>query len=111
MTHFEMLMTIAIVSFGTVATRFAPFIIFPATKRPSPFIQYLGIMLPSAVMGLLVVYALKDTQLLHYPYGLPEIIATTSVICIHLWKRHSLISIIAGTLIYMFLVQVVFISY
>ena len=109
MTHFEMFITIAIVSLGTIATRFLPFIIFPATKRPSPFIQYLGIILPSAVMGMLVVYALKDTQLLSYPYGLLEIIATISVVCIHLWKRHSLISIVAGTLFYMFLIQVVFV--
>ena len=45
---------------GTMVTRFLPFLIFPEGKEPPEFIQYLGKVLPYAVIGLLVIYCLKD---------------------------------------------------
>lgn len=60
-------------------------------------------------MGMLVVYCLRGIDVLHMPYGLPELIAVAAVMLLHVWKRNSLLSIGAGTVLYMFLVQVVFI--
>ncbi|MBR2223800.1 MAG: AzlD domain-containing protein, partial [Christensenellaceae bacterium] len=65
-------------------------------------------VLPFAIMGMLVVYCLRNTALFAAPYGIPELIACLSVVLLHIWKRNSLLSIGGGTLIYMLLVQFVF---
>ena len=56
-------------------------------------------------MGMLVVYTFKDTVVLSYPYGIPEIVAFLVTSLLHLWKRKMLISIAAGTIVYMLIVQ------
>lgn len=71
-------------------------------------IQYLGKVLPPAVIGMLVIYCLKSVNVLAAPFGLPELIAVAAVILLHVWKRNNLLSIGAGTVLYMFLIQVVF---
>lgn len=93
---------------GTVITRFLPFILFPAGKETPKYIEYLGKNLPYATIGLLVVYCLKGITPLSYPFGLPELLAVISVVALHVWKGNSLLSIGAGTGIYMILIQVVF---
>ena len=86
--------------------RFLPFIAF-GKKRPE-FVLYLGRVLPPAVMAMLSVYCLKGIDLLSGSHGMPEIIACLVVIALHVWRRNTLLSIIAGTGVYMFLVQVIF---
>ena len=43
------------------------------------------------------------------PHGLPEFIAVAIVALLHIWKRNNLLSIGGGTLLYMVLIQMVFI--
>lgn len=105
----QQLLTIAIVSIGTILTRFLPFLLFPAGKPTPKYIQYLGKVLPSAVFGLLIVYCLKGVSFVASPFGLPEAIAIVAVIAVHLWKKQILISVAGGTLLYMILVQFVFV--
>ena len=107
MTLAQQMITIAMVVVGTMATRFLPFVLFPSKKPTPKFIQYLGAMLPSAALGLLVIYSYKDVTLLSGSHGIPELIATAAVIALHLWKRQMLISIAGGTVLYMLLVQFV----
>lgn len=96
---------------GTIFfTRLIPFLFFPKGKEIPPMVQYLGKVLPPAVIGMLVIYCLKSVNMLSYPYGLPEFIAVAVVIALHGWKRNNLLSIGTGTVLYMFLVQVVFVS-
>lgn len=92
----------------TMATRFLPFLIFGENRKTPPVIEYLGKVLPFAIMGMLVVYCLKDISVLQAPYGLPELIACAVVAALHVWKRNSLLSIGGGTVCYMLLVQLVF---
>ena len=92
----------------TAATRFIPFLIFGEKRKTPPIIEYLGKVLPCAIMGMLVVYCLKDVSFLNSPYGLPELIACAVVAALHVWKRNSLLSIGGGTVCYMLLVQLVF---
>lgn len=108
MTVTQQLITIAVVAIGTMLTRFLPFIIFPEGKPTPKYIQYIGKALPPAVFGMLVVYCLKHVTLLAGSHGLPELIAIAVVVLLHLWKRQMLISIAAGTVCYMLLVQLVF---
>lgn len=103
-----MVMTVAIVVAATLLTRFSAFLIFPPDKKASDFVQYLGKALPAAVMGMLVVYTFKDTIVLSYPYGIPELIALLVTVGMHLWKRNMFMSIGAGTVVYMILIQAVF---
>ena len=108
MTSFEIVITVAIVVAGTLLTRFAAFLIFPPGKKAPDFVLYLGKALPAAIMGLLVVYTFKDIIVLSYPYGVPELIALLVTVGMHVWKRNMFMSIGAGTVVYMILVQAVF---
>lgn len=107
MTTTESILTIAAVVLGTMLTRFLPFLIFPEGKTPPPYITYLGKVLPHAVIGLLVVYSLKDAPYSSF-HGLPELIAIVFIFVLHKWKRNTLLSIGGGTVLYMILVQSVF---
>lgn len=108
MTTGQAVITIAAVVLGTMTTRFLPFLLFPADKPTPKYIRYLGEVLPFAVIGMLVVYCLKGTEMTAWPFGLPEIIASAAVILLHKLKKNMLLSIAGGTLCYMLLVQVVF---
>lgn len=103
-----MVITVAIVVAATLLTRFSAFLIFPPGKKAPDFVLFLGKALPAAVMGMLVVYTFKDTIVLSYPYGLPELIALLVTVGMHLWKRNMFMSIGAGTVVYMILIQAVF---
>lgn len=110
MTLTQSILTVFMVVLGTVTTRFLPFILFPASKTPPRFIQYLGRVLPSAVIGLLVVYCLKDVPLISGSHGLPELIAILCIVLLYIWKKNMLLCIGLGTVIYMAFVQFVFVS-
>ena len=92
---------------GTIVTRFLPFLIFPEGKEPPEFIQYLGKVLHYAVIGLLVIYCLKDVPG-SGTYGIPEFLAIAFIVLLHRWKKSILLSIGGGTVFYMLLVQFVF---
>lgn len=90
-------------------TRLIPFLFFPKGKEVPPVIQYLGKVLPPAVIGMLVIYCLKAVSFASVSHWAPEFIAVAVVIVLHVWKRNNLLSIGVGTVLYMFLVQVVFV--
>lgn len=97
---------IAVMAGVTALLRFLPFFLF--RKKTPAYITYLGKVLPPAIIGMLVVYCLKDVSIFAAPHGLPEAIAAISVVALQALTRKSLISILGGTAIYMFLVQAVF---
>ena len=99
---------IAVAALVTMSTRFLPFLIFGEKRKTPELVLQLGKVLPCAIMGMLVVYCLKDVAPLVYPYGIPELLGILFVAGLHLWKRNSLLSIGAGTVFYMILVQMVF---
>lgn len=99
---------IAVMALVTAALRFLPFLLFGGGKKVPPFISYLGKVLPYAIMGMLVVYCLRNITVLQSPHGLPELLSVAVVAALHVWKRNSLLSIGAGTVCYMLLVQLVF---
>ena len=102
------LLIILVVAVTTFATRVAPFLVFPKGKEIPPVIQYLGKVLTPAVIGMLVVYCLRNTAVMDAPYGIPEAIAVIVTAGLHVWKRNNLLSIGVGTVLYMFLIQVIF---
>ncbi len=108
MTLTQQVVTIAIVVLGTMLTRFLPFLLFPAGRPTPKYIQYLGKVLPAAVFGLLIIYCLRDVNLLAGSHGIPELISILVVVALHRWKRQMLLSIAGGTVCYMLLVQLIF---
>ncbi|MED3056287.1 branched-chain amino acid transporter AzlD [Bacillus thuringiensis] len=108
MSIFQQIITISMVVLGTMLTRFLPFVLFPSDRPTPQYVQYLGRVLPSAVIGLLVIYCFKDVNLFTGSHGIPELIAVALVMVLHLWKRQMLLSIAGGTIIYMLLVQLLF---
>lgn len=108
MSTFQHMIIIALCALATQLTRFLPFILFPAGKPTPKFVRYLGYALPAAVFSMLVVYCLKNVNLLAGSHGLPEAIAIAVVAALHLWKNQTLLSIAGGTIVYMLLVQNIF---
>ena len=99
---------VAAAAVATILTRALPFVLFPP-GRPSPrWVLYLGRVLPFAITAMLVVFGLKDTQVLAWPYGLPELISVALVAGLYFWRKNSLLAIGGGTVVYMVLVQRVF---
>lgn len=97
---------IAVMSGVTILLRSLPFLVF--RKEPPKYISYLGKVLPPAIIGMLVIYCLKDMTPTVHPFGLPELIAAAGVVGMQIWKRNALVSILTGTAVYMLLVQLVF---
>ena len=98
---------VAVVALVTIGLRFLPFVIFRGRETPK-YIVYLGNVLPFAIMGMLVVYCLRNTSLAAPTFGIPETVSVALVALLHIWKKNTLLSIIAGTVCYMVLVQMVF---
>ena len=102
------ILLIAVCALVTMATRFLPFLLFGEKRKTPAIVTYLGKVLPCAIMGMLVVYCMKDVSFLSTPFGVPELIGCAIVAILHVWKRNSLLSIGVGTVCYMLLVQLVF---
>ena len=102
------MMLVAVVAAVTMLLRFLPFAVFGKNKKTPEYITYISSVLPYAIMGMLVVYCLKDVSITAAPHGIPELIAVAAVVGLHLWKRNTLLSIVTGTVVYMMLIQCVF---
>ena len=106
MPNLHSALMIAVMALVTAALRFLPFLIFGEARKTPPLISYLGQVLPFAIMGMLVVYCLKDVSFAAAPFGIPEIIGCAVVTLLHIWKRNTLLSIGAGTTLYMILIRI-----
>lgn len=109
LTSFQTLAVILAVAVGTQLTRWLPFVLFPENRKPPAWVTDLGRLLPTAMMGLLVIYCLRNVSWLSGSHGAPELIAIVAVAALHLWRRNVLLSIAGGTVLYMVLVQAVFV--
>ncbi len=107
-TTAQLTLFFAIVALCTFLTRALPFILFPENKEIPKYVKYLADVLPFTIIGLLVVYCLKDLQITATPFALPEAISILVIIVLHKWKKNTLLSIGGGALLYMFLIQYIF---
>ena len=104
------LISIAVMSVVTLMTRAIPFIVFRENRKTPRLIKYLGDVLPYAIIGMLVVYCLKGMDILGPTHGLAEIIAVIYVAIAHKLWHNLVVSIGGGTVLYMLLVQLVFVA-
>ncbi len=105
MTSSRAAVLVAVMAAVTALLRFLPFLIFRGERKTPAYISYLGQVLPQAIIGMLVIYCLKDVSLTAAPFGLPELIAAAAVVLLQIWRRSSLVSILSGTALYMLLIR------
>lgn len=102
------ILVIAVAAVCTFCTRLVPFALFGGKRQVPRIVLFLGNVLPPAIIGTLIIYCLKGVNLLDFPSGIPELAAIALVVILHLWKRNTLLSVGAGTIFYMILIQTVF---
>ena len=108
MTLIEKIITIACLSLATLLTRFIPFILFPENKKVPKVITYLGKVLPSAVLALLVVYCFKDYQSYDIQKIISTALASAVTVILYFYKKTMLLPIAGGTIVYMIMVQLIY---
>lgn len=121
LTTTQAIAAIAVMAVVTFLTRALPFLLFDRGDHPPKLVLYLGRVLPPAVIAMLIIYCLKSnilaveanlTSLLDpavLNQWLPALLAVAVVVILHIWKHNNLLSIFGGTILYMFLVQAVFV--
>lgn len=97
------ILLVLVIAAVTIAIRFLPFLLF-RDHTPDP-VLYLGEVLPYAIMGMLIVYCLKDISLISGSHGVPEALCILLVVVLEKWKHNTLLSILSGTAAYMVLIQ------
>ena len=97
---------VIVVAVVTALLRFLPFFIFSGKRAIPDVIRYLGTVLPYSIMGMLVVYCLKDISFSGSPEWMPEVFSAVLVVVLHIWKRNTLLSIVGGTICYMCLIRI-----
>jgi branched-subunit amino acid transport protein AzlD len=107
-TTSQLIIFFVVVSLGTILTRALPFLLFPENRQIPKYIKYLADILPYTIIGMLVVFCLKDISFTQSPHAIPEAISITVIVILHIWKKNTLLSIGGGALFYMILVQSVF---
>ena len=103
---------IAVMAVITFLTRALPFLLFARGGKPPKVVLYLGKVLPPAIIAMLIVYCLRglrDANFSDPAQWAPQLIAVAAVVALHLWKHNNLLSIFGGTILYMVLVQAVFV--
>ena len=99
---------VAVSAVVTALLRFLPFLLLRKGHKTPAIITYLGKVLPCAIMGMLVVYCMKDVTVTAWPHGIPELLGCVIVALLHIWRRNTLLSIGVGTVVYMLMVQFLF---
>ena len=106
MTTMQAAVMIGLAALATQITRWTPFLLF--RRRTPELIRYLGVLLPSAIWGMLVVYCFRTGPRVEGSGGIPEVIASAVTLALQAWKKNMAVSIAGGTLCYMALVQFIF---
>lgn len=127
LTTGQAIAAIAVMAIVTFLTRFLPFLLFDRGETPPKLVLYLGRVLPPAVIAMLIIYCLRNPAVSVSPELVenmsnrwaavisffvgwaPQLISGAVVVLLHAWKRNNLLSIFSGTILYMILVQVVFV--
>ncbi len=127
LTTGQAIASIAVMAIVTFMTRFLPFLLFDRGESPPKLVLYLGRVLPPAVIAMLIIYCLRSPAVSVSPELIenmstlwasvvsffvgwaPQLISGIVVVVLHIWKRNNLLSIFTGTILYMVLVQMVFV--
>ncbi|MBE6407267.1 MAG: branched-chain amino acid transporter AzlD [Lentisphaerae bacterium] len=86
-----------------------PFLLFGTAQKPPAAVTELGTLISPAAIAMLVVYCycscFKEISFADKFFGIAEWSAGIVVVLLHLWRGNPLLSIIAGTAVYMVMIQ------
>ena len=99
-----LLLVMLVMTVATYATRLTPFVLFSRDQERA-LINFISKNTPPMIMTILVIYMLKGVNYLSFE-GVYTFIAILVTVVFHLYKRNALLSIIAGTAVYMIAVQI-----
>ncbi len=102
----NLVLIISVCAAFTMLTRALPFIVFGGKREVPKLIVYLGKVLPPTIIATLVVYALRDTQIVSGSHGIPELIGVLTAGVLHWLFKNSFISIGVATVLYMVLIRI-----
>jgi branched-subunit amino acid transport protein AzlD len=91
----------------TFLLRALPFLLFRGEKKMPQKLVELGKILPSAIMAVLIVYCVKDMETDWIHIGIPKAVSVLLVAVSYKWKHNTFVSILAGTVCYMLLLQMI----
>lgn len=106
--NWYVLICVVISAIVTIFLRAIPFLAFGGDKKLPVFIEYLGKTLPYAIIGMLVVFCMKEVSFDATVKWAPQFIAGAIVVLSYVWKKSTILSIVAGTVCYMLMVQMIF---
>jgi branched-subunit amino acid transport protein AzlD len=99
---FEALAAAVVMAMVIVFCRALPFLFFAGRKPPS-FLSFIEVYMPAIAMTVLAVSSYTSIDWTAPAVGAASVVAGATVIVLHFWKRNALLSILGGTLLYMFL--------
>ncbi|MBP2705870.1 AzlD domain-containing protein [Microbispora sp. RL4-1S] len=99
-----LLSAVVVMGVVTLLLRLAPFVVL-GRFADHPLARYLGVMMPTGVMVILVVYSLQNVDFLTAPYGAPSLAGVAVTAGLHHWRRNPMLSIVGGTAVYMLLLN------
>ena len=99
----DQIKVLVITSVVTVIIRALPFLLGSKLTK-SRFLQKFSDVLTPALIGMLVVYCLKDVSF-HNNTGIASAVGVTLCVLTYIWKRNTLVSIILPTVVYMLLLN------
>lgn len=105
MNNAHAMAAIAVMSVMTILLRAFPFLLFSGDRKSPEWLKLLGSILPEAIIGMLVIYCLKDLPTLPVNGMGCMITASVAVALLQWFKGNSLLSILGGTVIYMVLLR------
>ena len=101
----EIILAILVSAVITFSLRALPFVAFRDGRKMPEELAYLGKILPSAIMAVLIVYCLKSAVTDWRGTGVPELIAAVVTVISYKWKHNTLFSIVSGTVCNMLLLR------
>ncbi len=104
-----MFSAIAVMALVMAGLRAAPFLLFGNGERPPRTVLYLGRIMAPAAVGMILVYCGNGIALDVWPSAFPELIAAAAIVAAHLLWRNMILSVFGGTLLYMGLIQFIFV--
>lgn len=105
MNDTQRLLMVLIMMVATMLTRFLPLLMFK--KELPEKLQRIVNNLPYALMGLLVVYTLKDSFSVDNGYGYLEIIGLLVISIVYRLSNHVLLSIGCGLSVYLLIINTI----
>lgn len=104
MNEIEYLLTVMLVmAISTYLTRLTPFLMFTPGKENAK-LNFVAKNTPPMVMIILVIYMLKEVNYLSTEIFY-TLFALAVTVGLQILKRNALLSIVSGTIVYMFFVQ------